>query len=62
MNEIILVLLILLSCLVGFNIYLNLKKTDGENNEDEEMLNEITESLHQQKDRFPFPGGPVPRL
>ena len=50
MNEIILVLLILLSCLVGFNIYLNLKKTDDENNEDEEMLNEITESLHQQKD------------
>ncbi len=49
MNEIILVLLILLSCLVGFNIYLNLKRTDDENNEDVEILSEITESLHQQK-------------
>ena len=49
MNEIILILLILLSCLVGFNIYLNLKKADDKHNEDEEILSEITESLHQQE-------------
>ena len=49
MFEWILGLLIFLCCLVGFNVYLNLKNTNDENSEDEEMLIGITESLLQQK-------------
>ena len=49
MNEIVTALLVLLCGLVGFNIYLNLKKTDNEDTENDEILSEITESLDEQK-------------
>ena len=49
MNEIVIALLVLLCGLIGFNIYLNLKKTDNEVTENDEILSEITESLDEQK-------------
>ena len=49
MFEWILALLIFLCCLVGFNVYLNLKNTNDDNIEEEEILSEITEELLQQK-------------
>jgi len=49
MFEWILGLLIFLCCLVGFNVYLNLKNTNDEKSEDEEILSDITESLNEQK-------------
>ena len=49
MFEWILGLLIFLCCLVGFNVYLNLKNTNDDNIEEEEILSDITESLNEQK-------------
>ena len=47
-NEIIIGILIFLSFLVGYNIYLSLKKTDDEDDKDADILNDITESLSYQ--------------
>ena len=47
-NEIIIGILIFLSFLVGYNIYLSLKKTDDEDDKDTDILNDISESLSDQ--------------
>lgn len=44
-NSIIIGMLIILSCLVGFNIYLHLKKTGDEDDGNEEILDGITKTL-----------------
>ena len=49
MNESILILLLIICGLIGFNIYLNLKKNDETDSDEEDILNEITESLTEQK-------------
>ena len=49
MNEFILILLLIICGLIGFNIYLNLKKNDETDSDEEDILNEITESLTEQK-------------
>ena len=49
MSELILVLLLVfLCCLVGFNLYLSLKNTNDEKSEEEDILIKITESLNEQ--------------
>ena len=48
-NEIILIALIILIVLVGFNIYLNLNKTSEKNDDENDLYNQIKEKLSEQE-------------